>query len=489
MLLGIDQGTTGTTAVVFDNSLSPIADGYAKVSRRTPERGLVEVEPADLLTSVQEAVADALATEEASPENIEAIGLANQGETSMCWQPDGDPIGTALVWQDRRTSDRCAELTADGEFADYVQRTTGLEIDPYFSATKLEWLLNERVDDSAEIRCGTTDAWLLQQLTVEGAYVTDHATASRTMLFDITEQTWDTRLVKRFGLADTSLPMPIPNDEVVGHADSAVLGGVDAPIAGPIVDQQSALYGQACHDEGDAKCTYGTGNFLLLNTGPTAVTDAEGVVGTLAWTLDDTTDYALDGGIYTTGAFIDWFVENAQLLESPGKSGELAASVTDSNGVCVVPALTGLAAPYWDSNARAAFLGVGASTTRAHLIRAALEGIAHRVRDVCERMVTEAGLDLTELRVDGGLTANDFLMQYQANTLGCDITVSAEPEATALGAAALAGRALDISVDTTGIGSVERTVRPDDDCKGYDESYRRWRLAVDTIRTWTHRES
>lgn len=484
MLLGIDQGTTGTTAVVFDRSLSTVAEGYAKVPRQTPGQGLVEVDPAELLASVREAVTGALDEEGATPEAIEAVGLANQGETSMCWRPDGDPIGTALVWQDRRTADRCAELEADAEFADYVRRTTGLSIDPYFSATKLEWLLEERVDDPGAIRCGTTDAWLLQRLTSEGAYVTDHATASRTMLFDIEERAWDDRIRERVGLDGVTLPRPVAHDEVVGTTDPAVLSGVQAPVGGVIVDQQSALYGQRCHEEGDAKCTYGTGSFLLMNTGPRVVTDAEGVLGTLAWTLDDETTYALDGGIYTTGAFVDWLVEDAELLESPAESGRLAADVPDTDGVCAVPALTGLAAPYWDSKARAAFLGVGASTRRAHLVRAALEGIAHRVRDVVDRMEREAELDATGLRVDGGLTNNDFLMQYQADALDCPVAVSAEAEATALGTAALAGRAAGLAVDPTDFGGVERTVRPDGNRAATEESYRRWRAAIDAVRSF-----
>lgn len=486
MILGIDQGTTGTTAVVFDRSLEVVTTGYATVERTTPEPGRVEVAPESLLESVTTAVADALADGPVDAEDVAAVGLANQGETSLCWDRDGDPLHDALVWQDRRTADRCARLADDEEFASYVRETTGLRIDPYFSATKLEWLLGELdPDDPSAIRCGTTDTWLLRKLVAGEPYVTDHATASRTMLYDVDELAWDDRLREEFGLEDVELPEPVPTDHVVGRTDPSVLSGIDAPVAGCIVDQQAALYGHGCTAPGDAKCTYGTGSFLLMNVGDRAVVDSEGVLGTVAWTLDGETSYALDGGIYTTGAFVDWLVEDLELLESPAESGRLARSVDGSNGVAVVPALSGLAAPYWDADARGAFVGLDTSTRRAHVVRAGLEGIAHRVRDVVDAMVADAGVSIGELRVDGGLTANEFLLQYQADVLGQPLSVSAITEATALGTAALAARATGLDVDPDGIGTTGSVVRPESEAahESADATYERWRRALEAVRS------
>ncbi|MFB6122280.1 MAG: glycerol kinase [Haloferacaceae archaeon] len=483
MLLGIDQGTTGTTAIVYDERLTPQATGYAKVPRNQPDPGRVEVAPDDLLESVETAVADALDGGDVRASDVDAVGLANQGETSLCWDADGRPVHDAIVWQDRRTADRCAELRDDEAFREYVRETTGLRIDPYFSATKLEWLV-ENVDVDDDLYFGTTDTWLLWQLLDGDPYVTDHATASRTMLFDVETLAWDDRLLEVFGLDAFEPPRPVPMDEVVGHVAADALGAVDAPVAGCIVDQQAALYGQGCHEPGDAKCTYGTGSFLLMNGGTERVEYADGVLGTVGWTLDGETTYAYDGGIYTTGAFVDWLADSLEFVDDPAETEDLARSVESSNGVCAIPALTGLAAPYWDSKARGAFVGLDASTTQAHLVRAGLEGIAYRVRDVVDAMQSAVGAELGTIQVDGGLTANGFLMEYQAAVLGQPLTVSNVAEATSLGTAALAGRATGHDVDATRLGEQQRRVEPTDVAVDVESQYERWRDAVGTLRDW-----
>jgi len=486
MFLGIDQGTTGTTAIVYDRELEPQAQGYAGISRQNPEPGIVELDPWAILESVERAVAETVSTDGVDPKEIDAVGLANQGETSLCWNADGEPLYDAIVWQDRRTSDRCLSLQEDEQFHDYVTETTGLRVDPYFSATKLEWLIDHVEQPPEDCYWGTTDTWLLWQLVEGEPYVTDHATASRTMLFDIDRLDWDERLLNRFGLADTEPPKPKPTDAVLGSVASTALGSIDAPVAGCIVDQQSALYGQGCHRTSDLKCTYGTGSFLLMNAGNQQTSYDSGVLGTVGWTIDGETTYAYDGGVYTTGAFIDWLVDSIEILNSPSESESLAREVESTGGVHAIPALTGLAAPYWDSETQGAFLGLDSSTERPHMVRAALEGIVHRIRDVVDAMQQAVGEPLGTIKVDGGLTNNDFLLEYQATVLDESLAVSAVSEATSLGTAILAANATDHAVDKSRLGTPHTLVEPVEYSFDHEAHYQKWHDAVDALRSWHH---
>ncbi|MFB6122286.1 MAG: glycerol kinase [Haloferacaceae archaeon] len=482
MLLGINQNTTGTTAAVFDSTLSMVSVGHARLERLTPRSGRVEIDPADLLANVTLAVSRALDTDDVDAADVDVVGLANQGETALCWDADGRPLHNALVWQDRRTAGRCEQLLEDEDLSRYIKETTGLHIDPYFSATKLEWLVDHADADPSELYCGTTDTWLLWQLLDDDPFVTDHATASRTMLFDLQRNQWDDRLREVFGLDDVQLPTPVANDVVVGETDPDEFVGIDAPVAGCITNQQAALYGQGCTSPGDTKCTYRTGSFILMNVGKTPAWYIDGISGTVAWTLDGETTYALDGGIYTTGAFIDWLVDSVEFLDEGDDTSALARSVPSSNGVYAVPALSGLASPYWDSSARGAFVGLDSSTTKAHLARASLEGIAHRVRDVVDAMTDETVIEMDELKVDGELTANEFLLQYQADLLDHTLAVSAIPEASALGTATIAGEAVGLDVDTSRLGASERTVTSSRRTAALDDKHEEWQVVVEAIR-------
>lgn len=399
----------------------------------------------------------------------------------MCWDSDGEPLYNAIVWQDRRTSDRCEEIYENEELRQYIKEKTGLNIDPYFSATKFEWLLDYVDTDPEDVYCGTTDTWLLWQLLKDDPYVTDHTTASRTMLFDLRDLSWDDRLRAEFGLETVGLPTPVSNDSVVGHSDPNQLAGIEAPVAGCITNQQAALYGQGCTSPGEAKCTYRTGSFILMNIGQTPAWYIKGVLGTIAWTVGGDTTYALDGGIYTTGAFIDWLIESVDLISDRETAESLAKSVSTADGVYAVPALSGLASPYWDSEVRGAFVGLDSSTSKAHLVRAVLESIAHRVREVVDAMTEETLIELDELRVDGDLTNNDFLLEYQADLLNYPLVVSAISEATALGTAKLAGEAIDLDIATHRIGASERTVLPAG-TSDLNTKHEKWRLVVNTMR-------
>lgn len=485
MILGIDQGTTGTTAVLFDHELEPVTRGYSKVERVHPRPGWVEIAPDQLLDSVTTAVEAALEAGSVAPSEVSVVGLANQGETALCWDERGTPLANAIVWQDDRTAARCESIRADEELAAYVTETTGLPVDSYFSATKLEWILTHEADaHRGPVYGGTTDTWLLWRLASDRPYVTDHTTAARTMLFDIRELDWDDRLLAEFGLDEIPLPTPVPCDEVVGTTAPERLGGVEAPIAGCIVDQESSLYGQGCHAPGETKCTYGTGSFLVTNVGPDPVLDAGGLIPVVAWTLGGETHYALEGGIFTAGALVDWLVDDLGLLDAAEESDAYASSVSGTDGVYFVPALTGLAAPYWDRRCRGSLLGLDASTTTAHIVRAALEGIANRVRDVVDEMDDALATAVESIKVDGGLTANDFLLQYQADVLDRPIDVSAVTESTALGTAAIAGQAVGLDLDPARLGETSHRIRPSASAGAAGRSYDRWRRAVDLTRRW-----
>jgi glycerol kinase len=429
LLLAIDQGTTGTTCLVVDDELRPRGRGYREVPQYFPRPGWVEHDPDELWDSVLGAATDALADAGIESTDLSAVGLANQRETTVVWdRRSGRPVHRAIVWQDRRTAERCRELPRD-----LIRDRTGLVPDPYFSATKLEWILSER--DAAGLAFGTVDAWLLWKLTSGELHATDVSNASRTLLFNLETLDWDRELLELFGVPESVLPRVVPSSGIVGEAD---LLGARVPIAGIAGDQQAALFGQACFRPGQAKATYGTGSFVLVNAGTETAAAPEGLVRTVAWRLDDSPAvYALEGSVFVTGAALQWLRDGLGILGAPAESEALARSVENNEGVYFVPALTGLGSPHWEPEARGLIAGLSRGTSRAHIVRAALEAIAYQTRDVLDAMAFE----LDVLRADGGGAQNAFLMQFQADIARLPVEVPSERETTALGAAALAGLA------------------------------------------------
>ncbi len=440
LVLAIDQGTTGTTAVLMDAQSRVVASRNVEFPNHFPAPGLVEHEPADIWASIERAVVGALA--DIDPERIAAIGITNQRETSLFWGArDGRAAHRALVWQDRRTAARCEALRAEG-WEDTVRARTGLVIDPYFSATKAEWVLQNvpgvrEAAKSGELRFGTIDSFVAWKLT--GEHVTDPSNASRTLLFDIHRLAWDEELCALFGVPAACLPRLVDNAGVFGVTRGVGFLPDGIPVAGLAGDQQSALFGQACFTPGMAKCTYGTGAFALLNTGGWAVSSKHGLLTTVGWRLDGQTSYALEGSAFIAGAAVQWLRDGLGFFSSSAEVEALATSVPDSGGVLFVPALAGLGAPHWRPDARGALTGLTRGVTRAHIARAVLEGVALQITDILTAMAGDAGRPLAELRVDGGAARNDLLMQFQADVLGVTCVRPTNLETTAMGAAYLAG--------------------------------------------------
>jgi len=426
VILAIDQGTTGTTCLVVDEELNVAGRAYREFPQHFPRPGWVEHDPEEIWQSVLAAAEAALADAGVPSGELAAIGITNQRETTVLWErASGRPVAPAIVWQDRRTAERCRELDPD-----LIRERTGLVPDPYFSATKLEWLLREhgshKHGSDKGLAFGTVDSWLVWKLTGGEVHVTDATNASRTLLANLRTLDWDDDLLDLFGVDRELLPRIARSDETVGEAE---LLGAQIPISGIAGDQQAALYGQGCHSPGEGKATYGTGSFLLMHTGAEAPTPPHGLLATAA-----ADGYALEGAVLASGAAIQWLRDGLGILADAADSDALATSVESTGGVVFVPALTGLGSPWWDADARGLVCGLTRGTTRAHLVRAALEAIAHQVADVVDALPTAPAV----LRADGGATANGFLMQFQADLLGCPVEVAAERETTALGAAALA---------------------------------------------------
>jgi glycerol kinase len=442
VILAIDQGTTGTTCLVVDDELRPVGRGYAELPQHFPRPGWVEHDPVDIWRGVLAAAEAALADAGVQAAELRALGITNQRETTLLWERHtGRPVHRAIVWQDRRTAARCVELPAE-----LIRERTGLVPDPYFSATKLEWLLGE-TNAPDNLAFGTVDTWLVWKLTGGRAHVTDSSNASRTLLASLATLDWDDELLALFGVERELLPEIRRSSEVVAEAD---LLGATVPIGGIAGDQQAALFGQACFAPGGAKATYGTGSFVLAHSGADCSPPPPGLVRTAAARVGPR-EYALEGSIFVSGAALQWLRELG-LLPDVAESERLAASLDSNEGVYFVPALTGLGSPHWAPDARGLITGLTRGTRREHLVRAALEAIAHQTCDVLEAMP----LDLDVLRADGGATANGFLMQLQADLLGIPVEVAAEPETTALGAAALAGLAVGVWRDTGELASLWR---------------------------------
>jgi glycerol kinase len=478
LILALDQGTTGSTALVVDPAAQVLGRGYREIPQHYPQPGWVEHDPEDLWSATLAAAKDALAAARVAGGDLAAIGITNQRETTLLWdRKSGAPLARAIVWQDRRTAERCRSLDADR-----IAATTGLVPDPYFSATKLEWLLGRLKPAPDRTAFGTVDSWLVHRLTRGRAHVTDPTNASRTMLYDIGAGRWDDGLLEMFGVPREILPRVTPSSGVVATADADWLGA-EVPIAGIAGDQQAALFGQGCFSAGTAKNTYGTGAFLLLNTGDLPVRSTHGLLTTVACDARGQPAYALEGSIFVAGAAIQWLRDGLGLLDHAAESEALARSVPDTAGAVFVPAFVGLGAPHWESGARGAIFGLTRGTTKAHLVRAALEAMAYSTREVLEAMTGDAGLTLSGLRVDGGAAANDWLMQFQADVLGLSVTRPEVVESTAMGAAGLAGLATGVWKTAADFLAARRfkTFEPGGrDDRGWDE----WKRAVAATVGW-----
>jgi glycerol kinase len=433
MILAIDQGTTGTTCIVFDEEGHPLGRSYSEFEQHFPRPGWVEHDAAEIWEVTRRVAVGALADASVRGSELNGIGITNQRETVVAWDPrSGEPVHRALVWQDRRTASRCDELRKAGHEA-LVRERTGLVIDPYFSGTKIEWLI-QNADLPEGTVFGTIDSWLVFKLT--GRHLIDYSNASRTMLFDIRKLAWDDELCGLLGVDRRSLPEPVPSSQL--HGTTSVFGG-DVPVAGIAGDQQAALFGQACQQPGETKNTYGTGSFVLLNTGTEAPEPGEGLLTTVAWGLGDRVDYALEAAVFVTGAAVQWLRDGLGIISEAAETEPLAASLGSNDDVYFVPALTGLGSPHWDPYARGTILGLTRGTGRAHLARAALEAIAYLTVDAVRAQEAASGQSVPSLKADGGAVVNAWLMQFQADVLGAPVIVPEVAETTALGAAYLAG--------------------------------------------------
>jgi glycerol kinase len=485
VILAIDQGTTGTMCLLFDAEARIAGRAYSEFHQHFPRPGWVEHDANEIWEVTQGVAGKALADAGIRGADLDAIGISNQRETVVAWDPrSGEPVHNALVWQDRRTAGRCGELRADGH-EPLVRSRTGLVVDPYFSATKVEWLLRN-VDAAAGAVFGTIDSWLVFKLT--GRHVTDLSNASRTMLFDIHRLVWDPDICELLGVDPRALPEPAGSAEVYGTTD--VLGG-DVPVTGIAGDQQAALFGQACHRPGMAKNTYGTGNFVLLNTGPEAPDPGEGLLATLAWGLGEHADYALEASVFVTGAAVQWLRDGLGIIADASETERLAASLNSNDGIYFVPALTGLGSPYWDPYARGTVVGLTRGAARAHLARATLEAIAYQTVDAVRAQEAAAGEELSELRADGGAVANRWLMQFQADVLGAPVIVPEIIETTALGAAYLAGIGAgaweieDVAARWREAARYEPRMSADE----RESLLAGWRRAVERARGWAEAEA
>jgi glycerol kinase len=496
-VLSIDQGTTGTTALVFDRDCRVRGRGYSEFTQHYPRPGWVEHDAEEIWRVSLGAAQEALDAAGCAASDLAAVGVTNQRETVVAWErAGGAPVGRAIVWQDRRTASLCDELKARG-LEESVREKTGLVLDPYFSGTKLRWLLDNTPDlrrraERGEVVFGTVDSWLVWKLSGGRAHATDCSNASRTLLFNINSLSWDEELLELFGVPRESLPEVKPSAHVYGETDPSVFFGASVPVAGVAGDQQAALFGQACYAEGSVKNTYGTGSFLLMNTGHKPVPSREGLLTTVAWQLEgEAAEYALEGSIFITGAAVQWLRDGLGIISRADETEALAGSLDSNEGVYFVPALAGLGAPHWDAYARGAIVGLTRGTTRAHLARAALESMCYQTRDVVAAMERDSGISLRQVRVDGGAVANSFLMQFQADILGVPVEVPEVTETTAAGAAYLAGLATGFWKDRQEIAArwqLARRYEPRMSAGERERLHRRWLRAVERAKGWEREE-
>lgn len=493
--MALDQGTTSSRCIIFDHSGAMLASAQKEFAQHYPKPGWVEHDAAEIWETTLEVARGAMAKAGLSAADIAAIGITNQRETTVVWDKEtGAPVCPAIVWQCRRTAPMADALAASG-WAEKIRQRTGLVPDAYFSGTKLRWILDKvpgarQGAEEGRLLFGTIDSWLIWKLTGGRAHVTDVTNASRTMLFDIRRLRWDPELLELFGIPERMLPKVQPSSCIYGETEPALFGG-KIPVAGAAGDQQSALFGQCCFEAGDVKNTYGTGCFLLMHTGSEPVFSKNGLITTIAASGPGRIRYALEGSVFTAGAAVQWLRDEMGLISDAAASEAAARSVTDTGGVYVVPAFTGLGAPYWNQYARGTITGITRGFTRAQLIRATLESIAYQTYDICRAMESDAGVELTRLRVDGGAAANDLLMQFQSDLLGAEVLRPACIETTALGAAYLAGLAVGYWKDTADIRQNRQTGRvflPEMRDATRAKLLKGWNRALTTALAWADME-
>ncbi|PVZ58438.1 glycerol kinase GlpK [Arthrobacter sp. H-02-3] len=496
-IMALDAGTTGIRAIIYNSDVEIVGEASQEFTQIYPKPGWVEHDPMEIWNTQLAVARRALLGANIDPHDIGAIGVTNQRETTVIWdRGTGKPIMNAIVWQDRRTAGACDGLKEKG-LEDHVRSTTGLVIDAYFSGTKIAWMLDNvpgaRVRaEAGELCFGTIDSWLIWNLTAGAAHVTDYSNAARTMLFNINTLDWDDKLLTEIGVPRLILPEVRPSSEIYGYTCDGIFAGAHIPVAAAIGDQQAALFGQACFDRGMVKATYGTGASLVMNTGDKPVSSANGMLTTIAWGIGGKVEYALEGLIFVAAASIQWLRDELRVIYDAADSEYAAMRVEDSGGVYVVPAFTGLAAPYWDPYARGAILGLTRGSSRNHIIRATLESIAFQIKDVINCMEADAGLPVSEIRVDGGAVRNNFLMQFQADMVNVPVLRPRQVESTARGAALLAGLACgfwnsqDELRDTF---ALDRAFVPDMSEEKRSSLYAGWQKAVARACDWEEHES
>jgi glycerol kinase len=493
-ILSFDQGTTSSRAIVFDHQGHLISVAQREFSQHYPQPGWVEHNAREIWSTQVAVATEAILNANLKPENIAAIGITNQRETTVVWDKEtGKPVYSAIVWQDRRTADYCNGLKERG-FDKQIQEKTGLIIDAYFSATKIRWILQHvpgvrKMADSGQLLFGTIDTWLIWNMTGGKVHVTDVTNASRTMLFNIHTLSWDEDLIRLFGIPESMLPEVKSCSEVYGET-SGELFAAKIPIAGIAGDQQAALFGQMCTKPGMVKNTYGTGCFMLMNIGDTPIVSKNNLVTTVAWKIKDQVHYALEGSIFIAGAVVQWLRDELNIITTASEIEDLAAKVPDSAGVYIVPAFAGLGAPHWNQYARGTVFGITRGTNKSHLCRAALESIAYQTMDVLKAMEADSGKPIQELRVDGGATSNDLLMQFQANVLGVKVIRPEVTEVTALGAAYLAGLAIGFWENLEDIQQqwkVDVAFQPQS-LTEMPEMIKGWNKAIKAVKIWTELE-
>lgn len=481
-ILAIDQGTTSSRAILFDKDTNIAASAQKEFTQIFKQPGWVEHDANEIWLSVMYVIMDLVTNHSIKPEQISAIGITNQRETTVVWDKEtGVPIYNAIVWQSRQTVDICDELKAKG--ADkLIHDKTGLLIDPYFSGTKVKWILDNvegarQKAENGELLFGTIDSWLIWKLTGEKIHVTDYSNASRTLLYNIYELEWDNELLELFNIPENMLPRVMPSSCIYGHTAPYHFFGKEIPISGIAGDQQAALFGQACFEPGMVKNTYGTGCFMLMNTGDKPIDSKHGLLTTIAWGIDGKVEYALEGSIFVAGSAIQWLRDGLEMIHSAGESEDAASEVEDSDGVYVVPAFVGLGAPYWDDRVRGAVFGLTRGTTRAHFIRATLDSIAYQTKDIIIAMAKDSGIELKKLKVDGGAVKNNILMQFQSDILDVPVERAVVNETTALGAAYLAGLSVGFWTDKEEVADnykIERVFEPKMSKEKADKLYKGW---------------
>lgn len=491
-IMSIDQGTTSSRAILFDKNSEIVASSQKEFNQYFPQSGWVEHNANEIWSSVLACIAGVLSENDIKASQVEAIGITNQRETAVVWDKNtGKPVYNAIVWQSRQTADICEELK-NQDLEPKFKKRTGLLLDPYFSGTKVKWIL-DNVDgarekaENGDLLFGTIDTWLIWRFTEGGVHVTDYTNASRTLMYNIHDLKWDSELLRHLTVPESMLPEVKSSSEVYGETTKAHFFGINVPIAGIAGDQQAALFGQLCLDKGDTKNTYGTGCFLLMNTGTEAMKSENGLLTTIAYGLDGKVHYALEGSIFVAGSAIQWLRDGLRMFTESSQTKEYAERVDDTGGVYVVPAFTGLGAPYWDSEARGAVFGLSRGTEKEHFVRATLESLAYQTKDVLDAMQKDAGTDLDMLRVDGGAAENDFLMQFQSDLLRTRVERPEVLETTALGSAYLAGLASGFwsSVDEIEqVTDTDSVFEPEMHQEKIDELYEGWQTAVSATQSF-----